>query len=245
VYNAKFSELTQGIVQWDKAFDKAYQAKDEKAMKYAESNRSQLSIAREEYKQFKTVLARFVRVYSYIAQLVELGDASLENFAAFAKLLSRRLDGIAPENIDLTGIVLTHYAIKKVESQAEGSAEPVHPVKGDGAEPIDREKEFLAQIIGQLNEIFGDVSDQDTRENYFNGLYTSVFNEPLVAEQVDKNTKEQALQGDLPRALKNKAFMLQKDYRELFEVIFKDENAMKAMASILVDRRKHETEARE
>jgi type I restriction enzyme R subunit len=47
--------------------------------------------------RFKADLARFVRTYNYVAQLVELADAELENFAAFTKLFSKRLKGISPE----------------------------------------------------------------------------------------------------------------------------------------------------
>ncbi len=36
-------------------------------------------------------LRAFCRTYSYIAQLIDFGDPELENFAAFAKLLQKRL----------------------------------------------------------------------------------------------------------------------------------------------------------
>lgn len=243
IYNAKFKELSDAIKEWDKAFDKAYKASDEKGMSYAEAKRSELSKEREEYKRFKTVLSRFVRVYNYIAQLVELSDAELENFAAFSKLLSRRLDGVTPENVDLSGIVLTHYAIKKRDGDAEGEAEPVRPITGGGGEPIDREKEFLTQIISRMNDIFGDVSDQDTQQNFVEGSYASLFKDPKVAEQVDKNTKEQALQGDLMQVLISKIFNLRNDYKDLSDVVFKDQDALAAFASLLIDKRKHDLES--
>jgi len=154
--------------------------------------------------------------------------------------LSRRLEGVAPENVDISGIVLTHYAIKKRDEDPEGEAEPVRPITGGGGEPVDREKEFLIQIIGHLNDIFGDVSDQDTRENFLEGSYKTVFSDPNVAEQVDKNTKEQALQGDLIKVLVNKIFGLRNDYKDLSDVVFKDENALVALASLLIDKRKHD-----
>jgi len=211
-------------------------------MSYAEAKRGELSKEREEYKQFKTVLSRFVRVYNYVAQLVELSDAELENFAAFSKLLSRRLEGVSPENVDLSGIVLTHYAIKKVEGDPEGTAEPVRPITGGGGEPVDREKEFLTQLIKRKNEIFGDVSDEDTIDNLIEGASTSLFKDEKVAEQVDKNTKEQALQGDLLKVLTTKLFELRNDYKSLTDVVFKDENALVALASLLIDKRKHDFE---
>ena len=62
--------------------------------------------------RFKSDLARFVKHYSYMAQLIEFGDPELENFAAFAHLLSRRLKGVTPENIDLSALVLEKFKIK-------------------------------------------------------------------------------------------------------------------------------------
>jgi hypothetical protein len=70
--------------------------------------------------------------------------------------------------------------------------------------------------------------------------YKTVFSDPNVAEQVDKNTKEQALQGDLIKVLVNKIFGLRNDYKDLSDVVFKDENALVALASLLIDKRKYD-----
>ena len=140
--------------------------------------------------------------------------------------------------------MLTHYSIKKRDGDPEGEAEPVRPITGGGSEPVDREKEFLTQIIGRMNDIFGDVSDQDTRENFLEGSYASLFKDPTVAEQVDKNTKEQAMEGDLLKVLINKIFNLRNDYKDLSDVVFKDQDALAAFASLLIDKRKHDLENR-
>ncbi|MGZ4960828.1 MAG: hypothetical protein ACXV7J_16430, partial [Methylomonas sp.] len=71
---------------------------------------------------YKTDLARFVRTSSYVAQLVELADATLENFAAFAKLFSKRLKGVPPEQIDLSDLLLSHFGMR-----------PVKDIKDEGA----------------------------------------------------------------------------------------------------------------
>jgi hypothetical protein len=66
-------------------------------------------------------LATMLRLaYAYIAQLIDLGDPELENYAAFTKLLAKRLDGIPPEAVDLQGLALTGYDIKP----RDGSATP-------------------------------------------------------------------------------------------------------------------------
>ncbi|WP_142881733.1 hypothetical protein, partial [Klebsiella pneumoniae] len=68
---------------------------------------------------FKSDLGRFCRTYSYIAQLIDFGDPELENFAAFAKLLQKRLQHEAPETVDLTGLVLTGFDINARSDNAE------------------------------------------------------------------------------------------------------------------------------
>jgi len=92
VFNSKLTILTEAIEKWDAAINKAHQADDQKAKAYAEKQRSEFATEREGLMRFKTDLARFVRTYNYVAQLLELGDAELENFAAFAKLFSKRLN---------------------------------------------------------------------------------------------------------------------------------------------------------
>ena len=40
-------------------------------------------------------------MYEYIAQLIDFGDAELEAFSSYARLLRNRLKSINPEEIDL------------------------------------------------------------------------------------------------------------------------------------------------
>jgi type I restriction enzyme R subunit len=42
-----------------------------------------------------------------------MSDSDLENFAGFARLLAKRLKGISPEQIDLSGLVLKGFANKE------------------------------------------------------------------------------------------------------------------------------------
>lgn len=167
IFNSKLKILTDAIEQWDSAIDKAVAQGDKKAQEYAERQRSEFATEREALMRFKTDLARFVRTYNYIAQLVELGDAELENFAAFAKLYSKRLKGISPEQIDLTGLVLANFQIRDAqEVKEEGAKYALRPIGPNEAEPSDREKEFISQIIARMNELFGEISDDLGRASF-------------------------------------------------------------------------------
>jgi len=42
---------------------------------------------------------------------VQSGDPSLEGFASFARLLRKRLAGVAPEQMDLSDLRPTHYKL--------------------------------------------------------------------------------------------------------------------------------------
>lgn len=235
VFNAQLKSLSNAIKQWDDAYDKAHKAGDEKAQTYAESKRSELSKEREEHNLFKTRLGRFVKVYNYVAQLVELGDADLENFAAFSKLLSRRLNGTPMEQIDLSGIALTYYEIKRRDDEPEGEKGTLKPIGSNDGEANDREKLFLSQIISRMNEIFGDISDEDGRQHFTNHVIGIAQKNDVVSEQVEKNTKDQALQGDLPTVINHAVVTAMKSHSDLARVLLKDQQSMAAYISLVYD----------
>ena len=48
-----------------------------------------------------------------MAQLLDFASPGVEAFAGFARLLRKRLHGIGADQVDLAGLMLTHYRIKK------------------------------------------------------------------------------------------------------------------------------------
>jgi type I restriction enzyme R subunit len=228
-------QLNEVIRQWDEAYEKARTQEDTKGMDHAESQRSEAATEREGLNLFKARLGKFSRVYNYIAQLVELGDAGLENFAAFAKLLARRLDGIPVEQVDISGIVMAHYEIQPVISDAVGEGQALYGVGTGGEEPRDREKEFLSEIIERLNTIFGDVSDTENQQHFTQHITSITTSHDVVREQIDKNTKEQALNGDLPNAVNQAIVTAMTSHGDLARVLLKDPQSMASFVSLVYD----------
>lgn len=240
IFNSKLKILTDAIERWDAAIDKAVAQGDKKAQEYAEKQRSEFATEREGLMRFKTDLARFVRTYNYIAQLVELGDAELENFAAFAKLYSKRLKGISREQIDLTGLVLANFQIRGVkEVKEEGAKYALKPIGPNEAEPSDREKEFISQIIARMNELFGEISDDLGRRHFTSQIVDIAKQNERVNEQVENNTKEQALQGDLPQVVRSATVDAMKSHNDLARVLLKDTQNMATFFSLVYDIMKH------
>ncbi|MEJ1407004.1 MAG: DEAD/DEAH box helicase family protein [Candidatus Sedimenticola sp. (ex Thyasira tokunagai)] len=240
VFNSKLKLLTDTVDKWDAAIDKAVAQGDNKAQEYAEKQRSELATEREGLMRFKTDLSRFVRTYNYVAQLMELGDAGLENFAAFAKLYSKRLKGISPEQIDLTGLILTNYQIRSAqEVKEDGTKYALKPVGPNEADPSDREKEFISEIIARMNDLFGDISDDIGKRHFTSQIVDIAKQNDRVSEQVESNTKEQALQGDLPQVVKAATVDAMKSHSDLARVLLKDTQNMSSFFSLVYDLMKH------
>jgi type I restriction enzyme, R subunit len=236
IFNSRLTELTVAISTWDASFDKAHKGGDEKSKDIAEAKRSELTKEREALMLFKTELGRFVRVYTYIAQLVELGNPELENFANFSKLLSKRLTGVSPERIDLSGLVLSGYSITKRKDETEtDEADKLKGIGAGGSDPNDREKEFLSQIISRLNDIFGEIGDDVDQISLTKEMIARIDDDEVVSEQLKKNTKDQALEGDIKKFIKSQLINSRGVRDKLVRMLMSDSQNMDKYAELLFD----------
>ena len=236
VFNNKLRVLIEAIAQWDRAIYKAAGKDDKKARDYAEARRSEFARERERLLRFKTDLSRFVRTYNYVAQLIELGDAELENFAAFAKLLAKRLKGVSPEQIDLTGLALAGFALRRQNDVAEeGEKYTLKPIGPNESEPSDREKEFIRQIIARMNDLFGDVADDLGQRHFTVQVANIARNNRRVVEQVEKNPKEVALQGTLSEVVRQATVDARRTHNDLANSLLKDPQHMAAFFGLIYD----------
>jgi type I restriction enzyme R subunit len=114
----------------------------------------------QEKLDFRSALSKFIRLYSFLTHIINLGDENLYKFYAYAKCLLRKLpkDGVdRTPNLD-SDVSLQYYRLQKAY---EGS---IHMENDDGTlkgktsgtgAPPDDEKETLSQIIQKLNERLG------------------------------------------------------------------------------------------
>lgn len=109
---------------------------------------------------FKSALSKFIRLYSFLTHIINLSDATLHKFNAFAKCLLRKLPRDGTErtpNLD-SDVLLQYYRVQKI---SDGS---INLVKEDGTLhskisstglPFEDEQENLSSIIEKLNERLG------------------------------------------------------------------------------------------
>jgi type I restriction enzyme R subunit len=241
-FNGKLDDLNDLIARNEAAFQRCHAVGDEAGAEQAERERSEHTRERDALMRFKDGLGKFVRVYEYIAQLVDFGDAELEAFAGYARLLRNRLAGINPEEIDLEGLQLTHYALKD-RGELQGVAEPgapfeaaeQRPIKGEIGDPRDRERAFLSELVRKLNALFGaGISDAD-QVMFAVHITEKLRSNDAVMAQVQHNPKEQALKADLPDAATEAIIEAMTSHGDMANRLLSDTQAMHTFTGLLYD----------
>jgi type I restriction enzyme R subunit len=234
--------LNDAIDRCEAQFQRCHAAGDEAGAEQADRKRSDFTKDRDALMRFKEGLSKFVRMYEYIAQLIDFGDAELEAFSSYARLLRNRLKGINPEEIDLQGLQLTHYAIKD-RGELAGVAEPgeeikvieQRPIKGEVGDPRDRERAFLSELVEKLNELFGaEITEQD-KVIFAVHITEKLRTNDTVMAQVQNNPKEQALKADLPEAATEAIIEAMNSHGDMANRLLSEPQAMTTFVGLLYD----------
>ena len=116
--------------------------------------------------EFRDQLGAYVRLYSFISQIIPYGDSELELLASFGRALLPRLT-ISSEPVRIDGDVeLEFYRLQQVSSGAitidddhDTAVKPPTDVNGSN----DEATAPLSEIIDQLNDQFGTDFDEGDR----------------------------------------------------------------------------------
>lgn len=183
------------------AFENAKAQGNEAGMKLADANRAEHALALKTLMDFKSGLTKFGSLYTYIAQTIDLGDPGLEAFASFARLLSKRLNGVPPDQVDVSALVLTGFDIKTKDMPGSGGDEdpdstvlkPIGPGGGgQAAVPV-----YLKQVIARLNSIFGEATPLADQVAMVNQVADIAREDANTMAQVANNPRDVAMNGNI------------------------------------------------
>jgi len=237
LYNQKLKMMRDAIATWESAYEKARANQDAAGMKSADHQRKDTAEQIAALMAFKSGLARFCRTYAYIAQLIDFGDPALENFAAFAKLLSKRLDGVPADRVDLKGLVLSGFDIKaRTAAEVREPGKPyLKPIGAGGGGKAD-EPNYLKEIIDRLNRLFGDATPLRDQATFVNHIAAIAKESDVVMAQVENNNREQALKGNLPGAVQQGVVRALTSHQKLATQVLKaDRQAMSALTDLIYE----------
>nr|WP_159466416.1 DEAD/DEAH box helicase family protein [Scandinavium goeteborgense] len=193
---------------------------------------------------FKKDLGSFVRFYEFMSQLVEYDDKSLEKLSLFARHLRPLLreQYVAEDDIDLSNVEMSHYRLSKLREQdlhlQEDAAEyKINPGNDIGtAKPKDKKEEYLSNVLARLNDMF--VTDKLTDNDKINEFFAvrdKLLENEIVMKQIDKNTREQAMLGDFPKAIDDAFMDSSEAQREMMMQYFSSPEMARGFAHLMYD----------
>ena len=228
------------ILAAEAAYEIAKTQGNEAGMKQADATRTAHADVLQRLLDFKSGLTRFGSLYTYIAQTIDLGDAGLEAFASFARLLAKRLNGVPPEQVDVSALILTGFDIKPEdmpdtnETPKEEAVilKPVGP--GGGGQP--ELPVYLRQLIARLNSIFGEATPLTDKVAFVNHVADIVREDRNTMAQVNNNPRDIAMRGSIKGTVQSavvRAFNSHGD--QATHVMKHDQQAMEPLVKLIYE----------
>jgi len=172
-------------------FKEAEADKNEAASKTAKDKMNALLL-------FRTDVATYQRVYTFLSQIFDYGNTDFEKRSIFFKYLLRLLKfGREREGVDLSQVVLTHHTLRNKGKQNMKLADVEYPelkpmTEVGGGEVRDPKKALLKEIIEKVNDLFkGDLTDNDKLVYVNNVIMGKLLESEILVKQATNNTKEQ------------------------------------------------------
>jgi type I restriction enzyme R subunit len=209
-WQQRYQSAIEAYKQAKTIFERTKKTADVVLITNAENSFKECKKEKDALEIFKKDLGTFVRFYEFMSQIVDYDDKDLEKLSLFARNLRPMLreNFMEDDDIDLSGVALSHYRLSVIRQQdlklKEDSAEyKLEPADGLGtATAKNIEEAFLSEIIGRLNELF--ITDHLTENdmvNYAHTIKDKIRENALVMKQIKENTTEQAMLGNFPKAI--------------------------------------------
>lgn len=147
---------------------------------------------------FRHQLGTYLRLYSFLSQVVSFQDVDLEKLYAFGRLLITKLtiegDEAAPVLLD-DEVRLAYYRLSKTYegcvSLSPGEGEPVSgPTAVGTGRPKEADRVKLSEIVNVLNERFG-TSFTAADQLWFDQVMADMADDEELAEQARTNAEDQ------------------------------------------------------
>ena len=180
--------------------------------------------------EFRQLLKSYMRFYTFVAQIIRLGDTGLEKLCAYAAWLSRLLPNREiPADIEITEDMLRLQAFR-VEQKEQGTAslgpgdtEALTPISEFAARPYTEEEErSLSEIIKAFNGRHGTAF---TRDDFirFEQVNREILNDNLT-EMLRNNPPDVVFSAFSEAFFKGAIKMFQRD-NEMKSIVLSDARA--------------------
>jgi type I restriction enzyme R subunit len=121
----------------------------------------------EQREDFKSKIQSFIRLYSYISQIINFTEISWEKLYVFLRFLNKKLPKGDSERLDITDSIdlgsLRIQMMGESRLSLEDRGGEIDPISdGTGGIPKEEQLDLLSHIILRINEVYGiELSDED------------------------------------------------------------------------------------
>lgn len=145
---------------------------------------------------FKNDLGAFIRLYTFLSQIIDYQNPDIEKRFQFYKHLVRLLEfGRERDGVDLSQLILTHHAVKSQGRRAMplGPGDPLKPVGESGSGSVqDKQKALMREIIERVNDLFdGELTEDDQLIYVNNVIKGKLLESKELTTQARNNSKAQ------------------------------------------------------
>ncbi|SCY30763.1 type I restriction enzyme, R subunit [Lachnospiraceae bacterium XPB1003] len=199
-----------------------------------------LALEVERQDVFKSTLAMFNRVYSYITQVCRLFDKDIHKFSVYSKFLYTMLPKGSREKVDIDDKVLLEYY--KLEKDFEGSIElegapgGYVPISGEAGHR-EKKKDPLTTIIEKINEKYGtNFTEMDKVLVQMENDYAKQEKWQDYAKNNDRSTFMLLFTKDFPSMAAERYEQNDEFFRRLFSDPDMMQQVMDTVGSVLYER---------
>jgi type I restriction enzyme R subunit len=166
------------------------------------------TLALDEAKIFRKNLTSFVRLYRFLSQIYNFGDAAIAKRELFYDWLSRSIrEKETGEKVDLADVAMTHFRLSKKTEGKISLAGWTGAIPGGagGSSAVARIKAYapLSEVIALMNEFFGGDISEENQISIIAGIFGKAVADPTLQAQARNNTIEKFALGDAPGRIKN------------------------------------------
>lgn len=191
---------------------------------------------------FEGDMGAFVRLYSFLSQIIDYGNTDLEKRAIFyRRLLPLLTFGREREGVDLSSVQLTHHSLKNQGKRdlsfPTGKAPKLTGVAEAGSGGLyEKEKALLDEIIERVNGLFdGELTDDDQLAYVAGFLRNHMAASDELRVQAANNTSAQfANSPTLRRELMDAAMDSDAAFSTMSRQVLNSENVREELLKILL-----------
>src|SRR3989344_2549051 len=194
----------------------------------------------EKQEEFKHMLTVFLRVYSFLSQIMPFQDSDLEKFYAYGRLLVNKLPRKdLSERFKLGDeVALEYYRLQKINegsiSLEKGKEGLLKPLNTAGVREEKEEYAKLSEIIKILNERFGtDFTEAD--KLFFDQIEEELVADEKLSKQAKTNSVENFKYG-FQDVFINKVIDRMEQNQDIFKKIMDDKDFAETVKDWMLDK---------